>query len=254
MLVLGFFVFVLGHAFATVCVGHRGDRELFVDNSLEAIFSAYERGAGAAEFDVRHTRDGVPIVFHDYTFSDLGISKEGKQCPLDTPVAKLKWSTIKDNCLLKNGDEIPLLEDVLALMAPYDFMLLIEFKNDIRKSSMDVIEKFYKDHPERIRVMRTSFPLAFFKVKWKKATSSFWRRIKTYASVTKTWFLDRWLYNGVDVRIISDKQIKRFQKRHKEVSVYTLNTQEEIIPYFEKNVDFVTTDKLSECLKVKEMF
>jgi hypothetical protein len=37
------------------------------ENTLSAIDSAYARGADAVEIDIHLTRDGVPVVIHDYT-------------------------------------------------------------------------------------------------------------------------------------------------------------------------------------------
>lgn len=44
---------------------HRGDAEHYPENSLEAIISAYAMGADGCEVDVRVTKDGVPILYHD---------------------------------------------------------------------------------------------------------------------------------------------------------------------------------------------
>lgn len=45
---------------------HRGDRGSYRENSLSALMHAMEIGAGSVEFDVHLTKDGVPIIYHDY--------------------------------------------------------------------------------------------------------------------------------------------------------------------------------------------
>lgn len=46
-------------------VAHRGDSAHAPENTLEAARLAFEKNAEAWEFDVRLTRDGRPVVFHD---------------------------------------------------------------------------------------------------------------------------------------------------------------------------------------------
>jgi len=46
-------------------IAHRGNRAHAAENTIEALQQAVELGADAIEFDVRITRDGVPVVIHD---------------------------------------------------------------------------------------------------------------------------------------------------------------------------------------------
>lgn len=46
-------------------IAHRGDRAHAAENTLESLQRAIDLGADAIEFDVRVTRDGVPVVIHD---------------------------------------------------------------------------------------------------------------------------------------------------------------------------------------------
>lgn len=48
-------------------VAHRGNSIEYPENTLMAIRSAFDLGADAVEVDIRLSRDGVPIVFHDDT-------------------------------------------------------------------------------------------------------------------------------------------------------------------------------------------
>src|ERR1043166_7531899 len=44
---------------------HRGASEFAHENTLEAFRATFELGGDGNEFDIRATRDGVPVVFHD---------------------------------------------------------------------------------------------------------------------------------------------------------------------------------------------
>ena len=48
-----------------VVICHRGSSEFYHENTLEAFRTSFELGADGNEFDIRMTRDGVLVVFHD---------------------------------------------------------------------------------------------------------------------------------------------------------------------------------------------
>ncbi|MGH7637676.1 MAG: glycerophosphodiester phosphodiesterase family protein, partial [Gemmatimonadaceae bacterium] len=48
-----------------IVIAHRGNRVVLPENTTEALRSAVDLGSDAIEFDVRLTRDGVPVLMHD---------------------------------------------------------------------------------------------------------------------------------------------------------------------------------------------
>jgi glycerophosphoryl diester phosphodiesterase len=79
-------------------IAHRGASAGRLDNSLEAFAAAIEAGADAIEFDVRRTRDGVLVAFHD-----PGVGGD--------PVAALTRAELA----ARTGHAPPLLEEILDL-------------------------------------------------------------------------------------------------------------------------------------------
>lgn len=47
-------------------IGHRGAKGLSPENSLESLQAGYDAGADILEFDVRHTKDDIVVVIHDF--------------------------------------------------------------------------------------------------------------------------------------------------------------------------------------------
>ncbi|MFJ4787112.1 glycerophosphodiester phosphodiesterase [Streptomyces sp. NPDC088794] len=52
-------------------VAHRGDPYRVRENTTDSLRSAFRQGADAVEFDVRLTRDDVPVLLHDDTLKRL---------------------------------------------------------------------------------------------------------------------------------------------------------------------------------------
>ena len=68
-------------------IGHRGNPEAAPENTLASIVSAFAVGADFAEVDVRLSRDGVPVIFHDET---LERTTNGHGALADHTLAELK--------------------------------------------------------------------------------------------------------------------------------------------------------------------
>lgn len=74
------------------------------ENSMEAFRRAADAGYGM-EMDVQITKDGVPVVFHDFTLKRM-CGKEGKVCDYT-------WQELKEMKLGKSRETIPLFAEVL---------------------------------------------------------------------------------------------------------------------------------------------
>lgn len=110
-----------------LCVAHRGFSGKAPENTLAAIHMAAELPYVTwMEIDVQLTKDGVPVVIHDYTL-DRTTNGHGK-------VKEMDWSHIRrlDAGLWKGrefrGERVPSLEEVLDL-AKGRLKLNIELKN-----------------------------------------------------------------------------------------------------------------------------
>ena len=85
-------------------IGHRGARAYEVENTIESFKKAIELGVNAIEFDVRATKDGKLIVFHDDNLKRVF----GKDIELNaSPLKELKHLT---------ENRIPTLEEALQFI------------------------------------------------------------------------------------------------------------------------------------------
>ncbi|MEU4621530.1 glycerophosphodiester phosphodiesterase family protein [Actinoplanes sp. NPDC023801] len=107
-------------------VAHRGYSTVAPENTLPAFAAAVRAGATVVEFDVRVTRDGVPVVIHDRTVNRT-TNGSGR-------VWDLTWDEV---AVLDAGSwfgpgfaglRVPSLAETLDLLAPEPVELLVEIK------------------------------------------------------------------------------------------------------------------------------
>ena len=79
------------------------------ENSLDMIKLASRLGATGIEIDVRYTKDGVPILYHDNTLNLRLIKKSG----LTGPIEAYTYQQLSTLVELVNGEKIPTLEEAL---------------------------------------------------------------------------------------------------------------------------------------------
>ena len=79
------------------------------ENSIKIIKTASRLGATGIEIDVRYTKDGVPILYHDNALNLRLIQKNG----LDGAIETYTYQQLQAFVRLVNGERIPTLEEVL---------------------------------------------------------------------------------------------------------------------------------------------
>lgn len=97
---------------ARLVIAHRGNRVAAPENTLESLTQAMELGADALEFDVRVSRDGVPVVMHD---PDLDRTTSGHGLVDSYSFAELRTLDAGARAASSGGKRflIPSLEEVL---------------------------------------------------------------------------------------------------------------------------------------------
>ena len=100
-------------------IAHMGASQEAPENTLDSIAKAIEHQVDLIEFDVRVSKDGIPIVIHD------GALGWDKLIPESHPISTLTLSEIKTYDIGSwfspafAGTTIPTLEEVLALGGKY---------------------------------------------------------------------------------------------------------------------------------------
>lgn len=131
-------------------IGHRGAAAYAPENTLEGIHTAADMGASWVEFDVKLTKDGVPILFHD---DDLE-----RTTGVPGLVADIMYDDIRhldagswfgDSF---KGAKIPTLEDAVEVLLKRNLGVNIEIKpcpgreKETAEAVLDVLSRIWDDH------------------------------------------------------------------------------------------------------------
>lgn len=129
-------------------VAHRGMSSLAPENTMPAFELAVEMGVELIELDIHASKDGVPVVIHDYT---VDRTTDGTGRVKDLTLRELKELTAnktnnadwQDNYDQYPHAKIPTLEEVLQYIKDTDAVLLIELKGmGIEEDVVELIEQY----------------------------------------------------------------------------------------------------------------
>ncbi len=176
LIVFALGVFLILDSFSTVTlaqetpwkvelVSHRGYSHYYPDNTLTAFQAAIDAGTKAVELDVRKTSDGAYVIYHDDTVAKL----TGK--PNDTTgIKKYTLEQVKsfDNGTWFDakfaGEQIPTLDEALALFEGTDVTIFVELKDVGRsKKYPQDVYSIVKAHGLLDQVVFSSFKYAYLK-------------------------------------------------------------------------------------------
>src|SRR6476660_771383 len=114
-------------------IGHRGASAVSPENTLAAFSRALDDGADGIEFDVRLSRDRVPVVIHDATLKrtgnldrlveELDVS-ELQQCDVSS------WFHRAQTGIKPKVETVPTLAQVFALFQETNALLCLEMKSE----------------------------------------------------------------------------------------------------------------------------
>ena len=130
---------VAGRRQGTCVIAHRGSSELAHENTLEALRATFELGGDGNEFDIRKTKDGVLVVFHD-DMLDQRLDAYGD-------VSEYTWDQLRQ-FRFRNpgrfGDQcrIPTVEEVFDLHRRHGGLMYLDVKvTGIDRAVSDLLTK-----------------------------------------------------------------------------------------------------------------
>ena len=151
-----------------VVTAHRGFSGKHPENTLEAFAAAVKLGVDFVEFDVRCSKDGVPVIMHDST---VDRSTDGHGDVGSLPLAALRelnascWEGPHDSGLrlaapARPSAPVPTLEEALAALAGKVFLNIQVYAS--RRAELETVCAAYRRHKLQGRafLMLDSFAVA----------------------------------------------------------------------------------------------
>jgi glycerophosphoryl diester phosphodiesterase len=112
-------------------IGHRGASAVAPENTMGAFRKAIEVGADGIEFDVRLSRDGVPVVIHDETLQRTGLRSDYVSCLSAEELQQVnvgKWFGNRRNSTEYLNETVPTLRQLLDYSSSVNAVLYLELK------------------------------------------------------------------------------------------------------------------------------
>ncbi|MBP3618574.1 MAG: hypothetical protein J6J38_11110 [Lachnospiraceae bacterium] len=227
---------------------HRGASYGAPENTEAAVLLAIEEGADYVEIDVRMTADGIPVLLHDralfrttgiinyidhVTYAELatydaggryGEKYAGETVPDLKGILEAYGKKTSFNIELKNGDDIRLVDAVVALIELYG----LEERCVVTSASYVQLEQVKRVNAR----IKTGYILSL-----------------VYGEI---YGYDAADFFSVRSGYVTESMIKQAHKQGKEVHAWTVNKAHELKKMKEMGVDNVITDRPAYARNVLE--
>lgn len=222
-------------------IAHRGSSAEAYENSMESFNLAISQKADMIELDTHLTSDGNFIIFHNRR-----ITYENKKYLIsNTP-----FKTI-EKIQLPNGEEIPLLEEVISKLLP-KIRINVEIKC---KTSKKVFDKFLRSiGADNTKILVSSF--RFDIIKELKSSTLGYKLAYIYRlpSLTCRRLADmNYIHSlNADHRFLSSRAVLYYHKRDKAVYTWTVNKDHLIKKFVKMGIDGIITNNPYKTRKIIE--
>ena len=214
-------------------IAHRGDSQNAPENTLKAFERAWSAGADGVELDIRLSRDGQVVVFHD---------PDGRRLTGDSrKIAECDWETLQSWRIW--GEGIPLLSDVLD-RSPQHALTMIEIKTG--PEILPSLEKILAAFPDQTYAILTFQPeVAVLATERYRAV---WLNVERYMTPELDALLveaKRHRLAGVSVGWsdrMSPEVVRRIHDAGFPLAVWTVNRMEDVHRAIDWGVDLLMTD------------
>ncbi len=249
-------------------IAHRGASALAPENTFAAFRRAIEDGAEGIEFDVRLTKDRVPVIFHDSTLKRI--------CGIKKKVSKVSFEELKSldagswfnerSRLLTNErfsqERIPSLNELLSFLDDFPGKIYIELKakesniNAISDSvcaeiisskllSQIIVKSFNLDVVARIRKVCPDVKVAAL---FAPKVKTILRKDKRLINVANDIKADRL---SLHFSLASRKLLKRAAKNGLPVTIWTANNPRWISRAIQLGIDHIITNNPARLLETR---
>jgi glycerophosphoryl diester phosphodiesterase len=229
---------------------HRGASGYAPENTIASINKAIEFNADIIEIDVHETKDGEIVLHHDFT-----LKRTAKIQKLIANLTMKELSGLDVGSWFSNkfiGEKIPSLNQTLDLING-KALLNIELKSGIHQQRLaEKVTSVIMDRELFTDCFVTSFDFTLIE------------KVKSISSKIKTGYIFSIFNNinpktiekvdilSVNHRFLSKRLIKFAEGKKKEIHVWTVNKEKEIIRSINLGVDSIITNFPDNAVKIRD--
>lgn len=242
-------------------IGHRGSKvNGGVENTKEAFLGGVAAGAHGLECDVRVTKDGQFIIFHDPTFERLTTEDCSDH---KTDLNQSKYEDIKNVELTQSYREtthhghVCLFTEYLEICKKNNMIPIIEIKwtNGMYSDNNDDCNFNYSNIDKMITLVRQydlfdkCYVITFMRgcleyLRKKYPTLKLQALCQQQITFMADWCEELHIDVDVDYHYITKELVDDYHRRGLAVNIWTLNDESLLDTYLEMGVDMITTDWL----------
>lgn len=205
------------------------------ENSVEMIRLASQFGATGIEIDVRMTKDGVPILFHDATLNERVIQKNG----LLGPIENYTFQQLQTLVRLPKGERIPTLRqalDAVVYNTPLDFVWLDTKYN----GSLQILKDIQAEYRSKAAAINRSLEIVIG-IPDKDVLKNF-KQLPSYQNVPSLVELEQQDVRDVNARVwapqwtlgLQNDEVAQMQSEGRRAFTWTLDVPENIQEYMKQ--------------------
>lgn len=251
-------------------IAHRGASALAPENTLASFRKAIEADADGIEFDVRLSKDGVPVVIHDPTLlRTAGINKSVAELTAEelSLVDVGSWFNAAYPARARtefSSEGIPSLQAVLQLAEKIEGPIYIELKCETDPDTsqlVDAVSREIKDSSLLDRIILKSFRLGV--IPQARAILPGVRTAALFApQVMRLLRKEKYLINiarefgadhlSVHKSLVSRNLVRKAAKNDMPITVWTVNSSRWMTRSIKRHLFAVITDDPSKMLMIRE--
>ena len=225
--------------------GRSSDLLSISENTLEMIGFTENLGSTGIEIDVRLTKDGVPVLYHD---EDINI-RLTKKSPLNGPLRNYTYDEISKFVRLINNEKIPKLEDALMKVIDSTNLKVVWLDMKSVNNSMAKVIPIQQKMLERAKQKGRN--LAIYIGLPAPEVVDFFKTYPNYQNIQSLCELSVEDVNNINAKVWAPRwtlglltpEVKQMQSLNRQVFCWTLDSEPFIKKYInEGNFDGILTN------------
>lgn len=202
------------------------------ENSVEIIKLASRFGATGIEIDVRMTKDGIPVLFHDATLNERVVQQNG----LLGPIENYTWEQLSTLVRLPDGERIPTLRQALQTVV-YNTPLRFVWLDTKYNGSLQVLKDLQTEFLAKAVAINRTLEIVIG-IPDEAALENF-KKLPSYQNVPSLVELTTQDVTDVNAKIwapqwtlgLQSDEVLRMQAQGRRVFTWTMDVSENILQY-----------------------